>query len=314
MTHPNLVRPITRSDIKGPALYAPIRDDYRRRVIEWKRPRRILVGDRVSLVFENRHTLTLQIEEMCRAESLTADPQIEAEIEVYNALMPTATSLSATLFVELPADADPRVELGKLVGLDEHVALTIGDHALRAAFEPGRADADRISAVQYLRFPLTDAARAALAVPGTPVALTIDHPNYTHRTVAPDATRASLAQVHAARLPDGRAVAVKVQVPGIDEVVRADVAALSILAGALGDLVPGDLGAIAAELGRALTGELDYVAEGAAGAEVAPTLAGTALFVPAVIASHSTPRVLTTDRVDGRRLTEALAAASTRRP
>lgn len=120
---------------------------------------------------------------------------------------------------------------------------------------------------------------------------------------------ASLAQVHGARLADGRAVAVKVQVPGIDDVVRADVAALGILAGALGDLVPGDLAAIAAELGRALTGELDYVAEGAAGAEVAPTLAGTALFVPAVIASHSTPRVLTTDRVDGRRLTEALDAA-----
>lgn len=120
---------------------------------------------------------------------------------------------------------------------------------------------------------------------------------------------ASLAQVHAAVLPDGRAVAVKVQVPGIDEVVRADVAALAIIAGSLGDLVPGDLGAMAAELGRALTAELDYRAEAAAGAEVAPTLAGTPLFVPAVIDTCSTARVLTTDRVDGRRLTEALDAA-----
>ena len=63
---------------------------------------------------------------------------------------------------------------------------------------------------------------------------------------------ASLAQVHAARLPDGRAVAVKVQVPGIDEIVRADVAALAILAGVLGDLIPGDLGAIAGRQGTAL--------------------------------------------------------------
>jgi ubiquinone biosynthesis protein len=119
---------------------------------------------------------------------------------------------------------------------------------------------------------------------------------------------ASLAQVHGARLADGRAVAVKVQLPGIAEVVAADVAALGILAGALGDLIPGDLGAIAAELGRALTGELDYQAEAAAGAEVAPILAGTPLYVPAVIASHSTARVLTTDRVDGRRLLEVLDA------
>lgn len=193
MTTTSLVRPITRRDIRGPALYAPIRDDYRRKVIEWKRPRRVLVGDLVSLVFENRHTLTLQIEEMCRAENLTTDPQIEAEIEVYNALMPTEDSLSATLFIELPPDAEPRAALGRLVGLDEHVALMIGDHRLAAAFEPGRSDGDRISAVQYLRFPLPPAARAALATPGTPVAVVIDHPNYRHRTDASDGLRASLA-------------------------------------------------------------------------------------------------------------------------
>lgn len=193
----SLVRPITRRDIKGPALYAPIRDDYRHRVIALKRPRRVIVGDRVALVFENRHTLTLQIEEMCRAEGLTRDDQIEAEIEVYNALMPTADSLSATLFVELPADADPYVALKALVGLDEHVVLHVGDHAIRAAFEPGRSTDDKISAVQYLRFPLTAAARAALATPDTPVAIAIDHPSYAHRTACPEATRASLAADYA---------------------------------------------------------------------------------------------------------------------
>lgn len=117
---------------------------------------------------------------------------------------------------------------------------------------------------------------------------------------------ASLAQVHGARLADGRAVAVKVQLPGIDQIVAADVAALGVLAGALGDLIPGDLAAIAGELGRALEGELDYRAEAEAGVEAAPSLVGTPLYVPAVIASHSTGRVLTTDRVDGRRLLEVL--------
>jgi Protein of unknown function (DUF3501) len=189
----SLVRPITRRDIKGPALYGPIRDDFRKRVIELKRPRRVLVGDRVAIMFENRHTLTLQIEEMCRAESLTRDDQIEAEIEVYNEMMPTESSLSATLFIELPADADAKVELGKLVGLDEHVVLHIGPHAIRAAFEPGRATGDRISAVQYTRYPLTDEARAALMTPGTPVAIEIDHPAYRHRTEGSEELRASLA-------------------------------------------------------------------------------------------------------------------------
>src|SRR5262245_36408319 len=103
----SLVRPITRADIKGPALYAGMRDDFRRHIIALKKPRRIVIGDRVSLVFENRHTLTLQIEEMLRAESITKDEQIREEIAVYNEMMPTPDSLSATLFIELPPEADP---------------------------------------------------------------------------------------------------------------------------------------------------------------------------------------------------------------
>jgi hypothetical protein len=193
----SLVRPITRRDIKGPALYAPIRDDYRQRIIAIKRARRVLIGDRVSLVFENRHTLTIQIEEICRAENLTRDDQIEDEIAVYNQLMPTESSLSATLFIELPPDADPYAALKDLVGLDEHVVLHVGAHAIRAAFEPGRSTDDKISAVQYTRYPLTTDARAALMTAGTAIAVEIDHPNYRHRVACSEATRASLAADYA---------------------------------------------------------------------------------------------------------------------
>ena len=188
------MRTITRGDIKGPALYAGMREDFRKRIMELKKPRRVIVGDRVSLVFENRHTLMFQIEEMLRAESISSEDGIRGEIDVYNALMPTDASLSATLFVELPAEADPYAELGKLVGLDEHVVLHVGGHALRAAFEPGRAEADRISAVQYVRFPLDDVAKAALRAAGTPLVLEIDHPNYRHRVTLGEDTRASLAR------------------------------------------------------------------------------------------------------------------------
>jgi|HubBroStandDraft_6_1064221.scaffolds.fasta_scaffold351377_2 hypothetical protein len=189
----NLVRPITRADIKGPKLFGPIRDDYRNRVIAMKQDRRIIVGDRLELVFDNRFTLTLQIEEICRLENLTTDAQIEEEIRANNELMPTETSLAATLFIPLPHGADARVVLRELVGLDEHVILHVGSHAIRAAFEQGRSEADRISAVQYARFPLAPDTRAALLTPNTPIALEIDHPNYRHRVQCPEALRASLA-------------------------------------------------------------------------------------------------------------------------
>lgn len=187
------MKPIALSDIKGPAIYAGIREDFRRRIIELKKHRRISVGDRVTLVFENRHTLIFQIEEILRAEAITQREQMQAEIDVYNPLLPTDDSLSATLFLEVPPDADPRKELDRLIGLDEHVILHIGPHAMRAEFEEGRSTDQRISAVQYIRFRLSAEARAALQAPGTPVAVEIDHPEFRHRTDGSEEMRASLA-------------------------------------------------------------------------------------------------------------------------
>ena len=189
----SLVRPITRHDIKGPAIYAQIRDDYRNRVIELKKARRVIIGDRVELVFDNRLTLTLQIEETCRLENLTRDDQIQAEIDVNNQLMPTEDSLAATLFIPLPPEEDSRVALRALVGLDEHVILHVGPHAIRAAFEAGRSTDEKISAVQYARFPLSAQAKAAVLTPGTPIEVEIDHPSYRHRVQCSEDLRASLA-------------------------------------------------------------------------------------------------------------------------
>lgn len=193
----SLVRPITRRDIKGPAMYAHIRDDYRSRVIEMKKARRVFLGDKVEIVFDNRHTLSMQVEEICRLENLTSDEQIEQEIALTNELMPTESSLAATLFVPLPQDEHIKDRLRELVGLDEHVILHVGPHAVRAASEKGRSTEDKISAVQYLRFPLSAEVKAALLTAGTPVAIEIDHPSYAHKVAAPEALRQSLANDYA---------------------------------------------------------------------------------------------------------------------
>jgi predicted unusual protein kinase regulating ubiquinone biosynthesis (AarF/ABC1/UbiB family) len=115
---------------------------------------------------------------------------------------------------------------------------------------------------------------------------------------------ASLAQVHAATLPDGTRVAVKVQVPGIEDVIEADIAALRAIAGALGEIPGIDLPTLVAELARALAAELDFVAEAAALRE----FANYGTIVPRPIAEATTARVLTMTRIDGERLTTALDA------
>src|SRR4051812_11778345 len=113
---------------------------------------------------------------------------------------------------------------------------------------------------------------------------------------------ASLAQVHAAILHDGTAVAVKVQVPGIEDIIEADIAALRTIAAALGDMPGVDLPTLTDELSRALATELDYIAE----AEALWTFGGQGVLVPRPIGEASSARVLTMTRIDGERLTTAL--------
>lgn len=116
---------------------------------------------------------------------------------------------------------------------------------------------------------------------------------------------ASLAQVHAATLVDGTPVVVKVQVPGIDDVIAADIAALRTIASSVGDVPGVDLSTLTSELGRALASELDYVAE----ADALRAYAGTVI-VPRPIAELSTTRVLTMTRIAGERLTTWLERAT----
>lgn len=119
---------------------------------------------------------------------------------------------------------------------------------------------------------------------------------------------ASLAQVHAAVLADGTRVAVKVQVPGVEEVVDGDLHLLSLLAAAAGDLWRGvDLAPIAREVSRSVREELDYRLEAERTRRMAADLAGDpAVHVPRVIDHLSTARVLVLERIDGARLTDHL--------
>jgi ubiquinone biosynthesis protein len=116
---------------------------------------------------------------------------------------------------------------------------------------------------------------------------------------------ASLAQVHAAELHDGTRVVVKVQVPGIEHAIEADIATLHALAAAR---LPGlDLATIADELAVALRRELDYAAE--ADALDGFAASGTPCVIPRPIRARSSARVLTMTRIDGVSIDAALDAA-----
>lgn len=171
------MKKVTLEDILPLPHYERVRDDFRRRIIELKSRRRLQVGDKVSLLFENRDTVIFQIQEMLRAEKITELGKVQDEIEVYNSLIPGERELSATLFLEIEDQAKIREELLRFLGLDEVVYLRIGQGSIHARFEPGHSKEDKISAVQYVRFPFTEEQVEAFAL-GEEAEIRIDHRNY----------------------------------------------------------------------------------------------------------------------------------------
>ena len=122
-------RKLSLDDIADMRAYEREREQFRQRVIELKRRRRVSVGPHITLVFENRDTIRFQIQEMARIERLYSDEQIENELRVYNPLIPEAGHLSATMFIELTEDAQLREWLPKLVGVERSVHVRIGEGA-----------------------------------------------------------------------------------------------------------------------------------------------------------------------------------------
>lgn len=184
---------ITLDDIVGFDAYEKVRQQFRGEIIEKKKKRRVAVGDKVSLVFENRDTVIFQIQEMLRAERITDLDKIREEIAVYNELIPNPGELSATLFLEIEEQNHLREVLLKFLGIDEAVSFKVGNRSIRGRFEEGRSKEDKISAVQYVRFPFDpEACRAFIG--GEKAELVVDHPNYRVSAVLSPEVQQSLAE------------------------------------------------------------------------------------------------------------------------
>ncbi len=174
------MKALTSSDIIPFAEYERQREGYRARIIELKKRRRISVGPLITLVFENRETLLFQIQEMIRVEQIFDPPKVQEELDVYNALLPAAGELSATLLIEITDDARMKEWLDAFMGLDhgQKVAITVGGEQIFAEFEGGHSHETKISAVHFVRFRMTAAAKAALADLRVPVTLSVRHGDY----------------------------------------------------------------------------------------------------------------------------------------
>lgn len=113
---------------------------------------------------------------------------------------------------------------------------------------------------------------------------------------------ASIGQVYKAHLHDGRAVAVKVQYPGVATAVRADMQNLTVILRLMKRVAPGlDAKALGTEIRERIEEELDYELEASNQRRLARIFRGHPfIVVPEVVTDLSREKVVVSEFVEGR--------------
>jgi hypothetical protein len=185
---------LSHETLMGLEEYARNRADFRARVIEHKKDRRVAIGDHAALYFEDAFTMQYQVQEMLRIEKIFEPEGIQEELDVYNPLIPDGNNWKATFMIEYQDVEERKVALARMVGIEDKVWVKIGDHDRVHPIsneDLDRTTDDKTSSVHFMRFELT-APMVEAARNGEAISMGIDHPAYNHEVVLSDSVRQSL--------------------------------------------------------------------------------------------------------------------------
>ena len=185
---------VTRGEILGLAEYEQIREPFRRRIMALKATRRVALGTNMTVLFENHDTALFQIQEMLRTERITAEKALLHELETYNELVPGPREFSATVFIEYPERELRERMLVALSGVESAFYVRVAGVRLAVLPDLRGTDPSRTMAVQYVKFPLSDAAYSALRAGDPELSLGVEHDAYRAEVVLEPAVRASLRE------------------------------------------------------------------------------------------------------------------------
>jgi hypothetical protein len=188
---------ITRESLMTLEAYHKARPEMRKQAIEQRRLRTVALGEHLNIIFENEFLMRYQIQEMLRVEKIFEEEGIQDELHAYNPLVPDGSNFKATMMLEYPNEADRKIALGKLMGVEHKMFVEVeGQPRVYAIANEDleRSTDTKTSAVHFLRFELPAAAKKSLQT-GAQLMVGCDHPEYPmHVEALPDATLASLVQ------------------------------------------------------------------------------------------------------------------------
>ena len=195
MIMPKEKRFIQKEDIMPLDVYTEQRKELRKKIVEFKKDRRIPLGPYATFYFESFETMLAQVQEMLYIEK-GGDDQLKDELLAYNPLVPNGKELTATLMFEIDNPVSRAAFLGKVGGIEEKVYMKVDGDLIKAVPEE---DVDRTSAegkassVQFIHFKFNDEQIKKFQSNSLLIELGIDHREYSHSTKLNNATIKSLS-------------------------------------------------------------------------------------------------------------------------
>ena len=191
---PKEKRVIQKEDIMPLEIYTSQRKELRKKIVDFKKNRRIPLGPYATFYFESYETMLAQVQEMLYIEK-GGDEQLKDELIAYNPLVPNGKELTATLMFEIDNPVSRAAFLGKVGGIEEKVYMKINGELIKAVPEE---DVDRTSAegkassVQFIHFKFNDDQIKKFKSNSSQIELGIDHEEYSHSTKLNELTINSL--------------------------------------------------------------------------------------------------------------------------
>ncbi len=186
---------VTRDTLMTLESYAKVRKEFRSKVMEHKKTRKVHLGEHITLIFEDELTIRYQIQEMLRVERIFEEDGIQDELAAYNPLVPDGNNWKATMLIEYPEVEERRKMLARLKGIERKVWVKIAGYPSVYAIadeDMEREDDEKTASVHFLRFELMPQMVDALKN-GAALLVGVDHPEYQVAVENVDAAiRASL--------------------------------------------------------------------------------------------------------------------------
>jgi hypothetical protein len=178
------MRPLSLDDLLPLDEYAGRRREFfqsHQRYLD--RYRRVRLGPRLTLLFENRQTLWYRVQELLRIARLAEPALVQRELDLCNRLLPGPNQLQAALLIAVADETRLTEELAAWKDLPgEALRLHVGPRRVAARLATCRPEDRCIGTAHWVQFPVDAETRKLLANFRQPARLAIDHPPHRHES------------------------------------------------------------------------------------------------------------------------------------